>query len=52
MFNAVDGSSTCGEIDGNLASRTRASDNVEARQDCWINLADCGLVLLAPPAPE
>jgi SAM-dependent methyltransferase len=47
---AVDGRSSCGCIDRKLASRTRASDNMMGvRQDCWITLADSGLILLEPP---
>lgn len=47
---AVDGNSTCGAIDEKLTSRTRASDDDSVHQDCWINLADLGLILLEPPA--
>jgi hypothetical protein len=47
---AVDGRTSCGAIDRKLASHTRASDDSAARQACWINLADSGLILLEPPA--
>jgi SAM-dependent methyltransferase len=46
---AIDGRSSCGDIDRKLASRTRASDDTAVRQQCWITLADSGLILLEPP---
>jgi hypothetical protein len=49
MLEAVDGMKTCGAIDVNLTSRTRASDHIRIRQECWVYLADSGLVLLETP---
>jgi SAM-dependent methyltransferase len=46
---AVDGRSPCGAIDRKLTSHTRASDDATSRQECWINLADSGLIVLEPP---
>ena len=46
---AIDGRSSCGDIDRKLASRTRAGDDTSVRQECWITLADSGLILLEPP---
>lgn len=48
-FAAVDGVASCGEIDRKFASHTRACDGNAERQECWINLADSGLILLEPP---
>ena len=48
MFLSSDGRSTIGEINFRLAARTRASDNEQARRQCWINLADSGLIILQP----
>jgi SAM-dependent methyltransferase len=48
-LGAVDGQSSCGFIDRKLASHTRSSDNTAVRQECWITLADSGLILLEPP---
>jgi SAM-dependent methyltransferase len=45
----VDGTTPCGAIDRKFASRTRASDDLDARQSRWIGLADAGLILLRPP---
>ena len=47
-LEAVDGIRSCGEIEGNLVSQTRASDDLASRRRRWIDLADCGLVLLGP----
>jgi hypothetical protein len=48
MLESVDDRRTCAEIDRNLVARTRATDDTFARQECWINLADSGLVILEP----
>jgi hypothetical protein len=45
-FAAVDGVASCGEIDRKFASHTRARDGDAERQECWINLADSGLIML------
>jgi SAM-dependent methyltransferase len=50
LFAAVDGSTSCGEIEKALASRTRAGDGLPLRQSRWIHMADAGLILLKPPA--
>ena len=42
----VDGRSSCADIDRKLAASTRASDNARTLRDCWVNLADSGLILL------
>jgi SAM-dependent methyltransferase len=49
MLESVDGRRTCAEIVQTLVTRTRASDDALARQECWIHLADSGLVILEPP---
>lgn len=48
-LGAVDGGTSCGFIDRKLSSRMRASDSPSARQECWINLADCGFISLQSP---
>jgi SAM-dependent methyltransferase len=50
LMSAVDGVSSCGEIERRLASKTRSADNQSARQERWQDLADSGLLLLRPPA--
>jgi SAM-dependent methyltransferase len=47
-LRAVDGKKTCGAINQELASQTRANDDLQTRQRGWINLADRGLILLEP----
>jgi 2-polyprenyl-3-methyl-5-hydroxy-6-metoxy-1,4-benzoquinol methylase len=50
LLGLVDGTATCGAIEQALASRTRGGDDAEVRQQRWIDLADCGLILLEPPS--
>ncbi|MFO0949973.1 MAG: class I SAM-dependent methyltransferase [Isosphaeraceae bacterium] len=48
-LSLADGVATCGEIDRSLATSTRASDHGGTLQECWVHLADGGLILLEPP---
>ncbi len=46
LLGAVDGATSCGDIEKSLAQRTRANDNSDSRHQRWIDLADGGLVFL------
>jgi len=48
LFSAVDGMASCGEIDRQFLSQTRAGDDVAVRQGRWVDLADNGLIVLKP----
>ncbi len=49
LLGAVDGATSCGDIEKSLAQRTRANDNPDARHQRWLDLADGGLVFLQDP---
>ena len=49
LLSAIDGSSSCGAIEEQFLSRMRAGDDLSARQQRWIDLADAGLLLLRSP---
>lgn len=46
LLSSVDGVLTCGDIERRNAAQIRASDDAEARQRRWIELADAGLIVL------
>jgi hypothetical protein len=48
LLSLTGGIATCGAIDQALAAGTRAGDDIEIRQQRWIDLADYGLILLEP----
>jgi SAM-dependent methyltransferase len=48
LLGAVDGVSSCGEIERKLTAHARSGDDPIVRQDRWIDLADHGLILLKP----